>query len=71
MKQYYDIQHGEWISPTRNSYKLKCCDCGLVHRINFRLIRLFLKGRGKTIQFQMFRDNRATAAVRRGMKNRN
>lgn len=35
-----------------------CCDCGLVHRINFRVQN------GK-VQFQAFRDNRATAAKRR------
>jgi len=56
---------GDWIQPIRRGYKLRCCDCGLVHKINFRLI----KGRrGLKIQFQPFRDERATAGVRRGFK---
>lgn len=43
---------GEWIFPRRNSYYLQCCDCGLVHRINFRLVK---HGKGKQIAFQAFR----------------
>lgn len=34
-KQQYD---GEWIRPRRKNYYMKCCDCGLVHRIDFRLV---------------------------------
>jgi hypothetical protein len=37
---------------------MKCCDCGLVHRMDFRIV----KGR---VQFRPFRDKRATAAARR------
>jgi len=29
---------GEWITPRRKNYYLKCCDCGLVHRLDFRLV---------------------------------
>ncbi len=52
---------GEWIQPVRRGYKLQCCDCGLVHKINFRL-------RDRRIQFAVWRDNRSTAAVRRERK---
>jgi len=44
---------GEWIQPRRKNYYVGCCDCGLIHRVNFRLIKDKLK-RG-TIQFQAFR----------------
>lgn len=57
-RQEYD---GEWIRPARKGYKIKCCDCGLVHKINFRI-------RKGNIEYQPFRDNRATAAVRRKIK---
>lgn len=47
--RYKQAKDGEWIQPRRRGYRLKCCDCGLVHRINFRLT-----SRG-SIQFQAFR----------------
>jgi len=41
-----------------------CCDCGLVHNMNFRLIK---NNRGTTVQFHVERNYRATAAARRGI----
>lgn len=38
--------------------KAACCDCGLVHRMDFRIH----KGRA---QFRAWRDNRTTANYRR------
>jgi hypothetical protein len=49
---------GEWIQPVRRGYKMACCDCGLVHRMDFRVA-------GGRAQFRAFRDNRSTAMVRR------
>ncbi len=49
------------------AYKLCCCDCGLVHRLDFRLVT-YGRGLFKKIQFRVFRDNRATAAIRRWRK---
>jgi len=65
--KYDQVKSGEWIQPYRKGYKLCCCDCGLVHTVNFRLVKN-KRGRGKKIQLQAFRDNRATGQVRRGMK---
>lgn len=62
-RKYPEARKGEWIAPVRKGYRLACCDCGLVHRINFRLVKL--KGGGHKIQFQAFRDNRSTAQMRR------
>lgn len=56
--RYDEPEAGEWVQPIRRGYKLRCCDCGLVHRMDFRISR-------KRIQFRVFRDNRATAAIRR------
>lgn len=53
--------------PVKRGYKLACCDCGLVHRIDFAHIPY---GRGRKIVFRAFRDERATAAVRREKKKR-
>jgi len=43
------VRSAEWIQPVRRGYLMECCDCGLVHRLNFRIRK------GK-IQFQAFRE---------------
>lgn len=62
--QQYD---GEWVRPVMKGYKIICCDCGLVHKINFKHVK---RGNGKEIMLQAFRDDRATAAIRREAKKR-
>lgn len=54
-----------WITPTPNRYKMCCCDCGLVHNVDFRIID---DGDGDQVQFRVSRNNRSTAQVRRHMK---
>lgn len=56
--KYIKQKNGEWVQPIRRGYKMMCCDCGLVHKMNFRIKR----GR---IQFQASRDYRATGQARR------
>lgn len=56
--KFYQVTAGEWIQPIRKGYKLACCDCGLVHNIDFRI-------HNKKIQFRVFRNNRSTALTRR------
>lgn len=56
----------EWIYPNRRKYKLACCDCGLVHNMQFKLVQ---RGLGKAILMRAQRNVRATAAMRRGDKN--
>lgn len=51
----------DWIMPVMHDYKMGCCDCGLVHKLHFRV-------KAGRCQFKISRDNRATAAVRRHMK---
>lgn len=57
-KPYDRPKAGEWVQPIRKGYKLACCDCSLVHLMDFRVRR------GK-IEFRVFRHNRATATMRR------
>ena len=59
--KYTNPEEGEWVQPVIEGYKLKCCDCGLVHTLNFRI-------EDGHIQFQAFRDNRSTGQVRRYRK---
>jgi hypothetical protein len=55
--KYLDIP-AIWIIPIRNGFKFCCCDCGLVHKLSFKVVA----GR---VQFKASRDNRATGQVRR------
>lgn len=55
---YYKPKAGEWVQPIRRGYKLGCCDCSLVRRLDFRVHR-------GHVQFRLFRDERATGQQRR------
>ena len=61
--RYHKQQDGEWVQPKTKGYKMACCDCGLVHTLNFRVIKY--GGNRTKIQFQAFRNNRSTAAMRK------
>jgi hypothetical protein len=28
----------DWIAPTMRIYKMACCDCGLVHNLQFKVV---------------------------------
>ena len=37
----------DWVSPTlRQPYKLACCDCGLVHDMEFQAVEIVKEKRG-------------------------
>lgn len=55
---YKQVLDGEWIKPRHRGWKMACCDCGLVHTVNLKVI-------GGRVYLQPTRDNRATAAKRR------
>lgn len=61
MTAYDEPKANEWVQPVRRGYKMACCDCGLVHEMDFRITP------GNHIQFRVRRNNRSTAAMRRGM----
>jgi hypothetical protein len=60
--EYYHVSDGEWIQVPMRGYKEQCCDCSLIHRMNFRIT-----DKGK-IEIQSFRDARATAGARKNFK---
>jgi len=35
--KFKEIQDNEWVRPIRKNYYLECCDCGLIHKMDFRL----------------------------------
>ena len=47
-----------WVWPVRDGYRFRCCDCDLVHVMQFTVD-------DGDIGFRVKRDNRATAASRR------
>ncbi len=63
MREYPQVHDGEWVWPKRAGYRLQCCDCGLVHTFDFRLVK---HGNGRKIQFRAFRNVQETEAVRSG-----
>jgi hypothetical protein len=58
---YGVISYGEWTRPRMRGFREQCCDCGLIHRLDFRIV----DGR---IEFRTRRDDRATAAARRSFR---
>jgi hypothetical protein len=55
---YRVISYGEWTRPRMRNFREQCCDCGLIHRLDFRIVEGW-------IEFRTRRDDRATAAARR------
>ena len=60
-QKYPPYEDGRWYQPIRRGYRAMCCDCGLVHIMDFRV-------RNGRVQFRLFRDGRATANARRRTK---
>jgi hypothetical protein len=59
--RYHQVVDGEWIRPTRRKFREMCCDCHLVHDLDFRIV-------AGEIEFRARRNNRATAAARRQLQ---
>lgn len=60
MPKYEEPVEGEWVQPEKTGYRIACCDCGKVHKMDFRV----LDGRA---QFRVFDAPRSTGQVRRHM----
>lgn len=63
--RYQQIYDGEKRAMVYRDLMSMCCDCGLVHLFRFRLAR---QGERTVIIKQTWRQNRATAAARRGKR---
>ena len=59
--RYDVVPYGGWTRPRLRNFREQCCDCGLIHRLDFRIVD------GK-VEFRTRRDDRATAAARRTFK---
>lgn len=84
MPRMNKVQEGEngwseWIAPKHKRYRMGCCDCGLVHDMQFKIVRvtstrtngtwLYVPAKGKfRVMFRATRNNRSTAGLRRKKK---
>ncbi|MBK5202124.1 MAG: hypothetical protein JJE45_00180 [Prolixibacteraceae bacterium] len=55
---YEKTEANAWFRPIEEGYKMACCDCGLVHDIDFKV-------EGNRAWLRVRRNNRSTAMVRR------
>jgi hypothetical protein len=57
----------QWVQPRMEGYRMACCDCALVHKMNFR-IGVGKNSRGQmvlAVQFQAARDTKETKWLRK------
>jgi hypothetical protein len=59
--KYPIFKDNEWITPHYTKFKLICCDCSLVHDVQFRIYK-------DKIQFKLKRNNKSTGQARRTKK---
>lgn len=38
-RTYPRLDSGAWHRPVMDGYRMQCCDCGLVHRVDFAVSR--------------------------------
>lgn len=38
MAKMKKIKDGDWVYPEMSGFKLKCCDCGLIHDVDFAVV---------------------------------
>ena len=67
----------DWQFPVLEKYRLGCCDCGLVHDFDFRVVKVTkrnsdgscetraLRSKDYCIEFRVRRNNRSTGQIRR------
>jgi hypothetical protein len=55
----------DWFVPVQRGYKMMCCDCGLVHRIDFRVTDRRGRSLPGVAAMRVKRDSRSTGAARR------
>ena len=57
-----DGDWSEWINPNSEQYFMKCCDCGLVHEMQFKVAKYF---EGDECEFVANADLQAVFRARR------
>ncbi len=58
-KKFRQEVDSRWVQPVMKGYYMACCDCNLVHRLDFRVVN------GKRVQFRASRAPKYTARLRK------
>ena len=37
---YQEVKPDSWVKPKMQGYKVECCDCGLIHEVDFRVVKI-------------------------------
>lgn len=61
-RRYPQAYDGDKVYPAHKGFRLACCDCGLIHQMDFRVET---EGARNIVSFRIKRLNRNTAAHRR------
>lgn len=64
---YQFCKHNEWVRPIKKGFGFACCDCGLVHSMDFKHIKW---GKGRKILFRIRRNEEETEQLREHMRKR-
>jgi hypothetical protein len=57
-KRYQMPRDGQWLRPVTEHYTVACCDCGSVHKVDFRIV-------DGNVELRAFRAPRETIVLRR------
>ena len=57
-KRFQMPHDGEWLRPIARQYTVACCDCGSVHKVDFRIV-------DGHVELRAFRAPRETRLLRR------
>ena len=60
-RRFPKVKDRQWVQPIPKGYHMACCDCGLVHRMDFRIVGV----RKPTVQFRATRAIGETKKLRK------
>ena len=61
--RFKTFEDGEWMRPIKRGFKHQCCDCGLIHVVDFKIVgghvsKRTLKVIGQQILMRWSRQNK-------------
>lgn len=61
---YQNVESEKWIKPKMNGYKMECCDCGLIHEIDFRVVKIIERHENGENTFELVEDGNLEVELR-------
>ncbi len=52
---FLDLRDNQWVRPVRSGWTCVCCQCGLRHKLDFKLVKV---GRVRHIEFRARRGRK-------------